>query len=135
MKLIGAVSINGVVGNGGVLAWEFKDELSFFRSVTLYETCIKGKNTVCELKDRDVLTMGEDLFNPHEAPKDSIIIGGPNTWAQFLQEGLIKEAYVTLIHDWYEGDCKYDLYYEVNKRLPLVPILDKGRFTVLYGRV
>jgi dihydrofolate reductase len=77
--------------------------------------------------------LGIDILNIKDTPVGSIIIGGPNTWRQYLEADMITRAYVTKIAEDYLGDLQYDLFSEVKKRMDLKPIIYKPDFTVYYG--
>jgi len=133
MTIIGAQDGRDNVSYQGGMPWHLDDEMAFFRAITLGQVCICGKNTGVKLPKRTTLILGIDILDIKDTPVGSIIIGGPNTWRQYLEADMITRAYVTKIAEDYLGDLQYDLFSEVKKRMDLKPIIYKPDFTVYYG--
>lgn len=145
---IAAMEMGKGIGYKGNLPWHFKEDLKYFKQLTLNKTVIMGKNTFLSLKkplkDRDNFIVSSSLkeaegckiFNSltealSASTKDVFIIGGPSLYGEALYSEIVDEIYLTLILGNYPCDKffprvdweKYDLSTEntiIENRIPLI---------------
>lgn len=106
MKLIAAVSLNGVIGDAGKIPWICKEDLQFFKFLTMGTSCLVGSKTfhsVKNLKGREfVLLSSKSPLDIHHLPE--FVIGGAQTYRLCLEAGFVKEAYISVIQKVVQGD-------------------------------
>lgn len=125
MKAILAVSQNGVIGNNGNIPWDYTEERKFFRDMTKGSLRIMGSNTYWPLRgqlknlalvsrydtdpDPNVIifrSVNEILKWEQYVNKEFWICGGAELYRTTRMYW--TEAYVTVIHQNYEGDAILD---------------------------
>lgn len=121
IKLIVAQTKNGLIGKGNYLPWNIKEELNFFKKMTLNKHILMGKNTFLglptKLKNRKIIVLSNDqknlgdktindfnwvLENFQNSKKTIFICGGKSIYEQFYKYA--NEIYVSEIKKEYEGD-------------------------------
>lgn len=123
MKIIVAVSENGVIGYKGKMPWHLPKDLQYFKKITLHHTVIMGRNTFESIgkplpnRKNIVLTRSltvitgvwiaknwMEVLEMVEDKSEVFIIGGQQIFEQALELGLIQTIYRTLIHHSFDGD-------------------------------
>lgn len=120
MKLIVAMSQDGVIGVCNELPWTVPSELKLFKSVTKDSPVIMGRKTyeslpsgplkgrtnvvVSRTMGRDTRVITERLISRVARYKGAFIIGGASLYAYALDNGLVDEMYVTLMNLRYGDD-------------------------------
>lgn len=117
MNLIVAVNNRNYIGKNGQLMWHSKEDLQYFKSVTMgatlicgritWEQCLKKKS----LKGRSIVVVGkcyETLENALKIAKESnniFIIGGAKIYEAFMP--YVKTIYLSNINDNQIGDKQF----------------------------
>jgi len=123
LKMIFAIDRNNLFGNKGTLAWHYKEDLKYFKQMTLNKKIIMGEETFKSiLRDNKPLpnrtsviaTLTDYTFDGVEVTKDIFkylidhkdeeifIIGGKRIIE--LTYKLVDELYITYIDKDHEGD-------------------------------
>jgi dihydrofolate reductase len=124
-NLIGivAASLNGCIGDKKNIPWKIKQDLYFFKSMTINNTVIMGSNTYFPLKDklkeRDLICFGskgvsmEDILLEIEQNPQKLyfVAGGSITYSAF--EDYINTWYYTQVHTEICGDTYYKTINEI----------------------
>ena len=129
--LIVASTDGGVIGKSNQLPWHLPEDLKYFKEVTLGKTIIMGRKTFESVgrplpKRRNYVITRQPEFKPEgvevfsslsealsAAEKSSksqdevFIVGGGEIYRESLP--LVKRAYVTEIHQAFEGDATFPL--------------------------
>lgn len=157
LNIIAAVAQNGVIGKDGNLPFSLKEDMARFKSLTLHNVVIMGKNTFLSigapLKNRiniivsstlksadgayivkslaDALTLAKSI-----APdKDVFAIGGQSIYNECLM--LADKLYITLVDVCPEGDVYFPSIPNSFRLISSAPVSDSGldtRFNV-YERI
>lgn len=139
-SIIGAMAKNGIVGNNGVMPWKSKEEMNYFKSVTLNKPVIMGRKTwdslytkplknrynVVITRNRELLDLQIDPENGNDAHFvssleeamdlvqdmniEAFIIGGVEIWKYALDQDYIDKIYLNVFKKDYEGDCHFPFY-------------------------
>lgn len=128
ITLIMAISKNGVVGRGNDLPWRLKNDLIFFKKVTLNSTIIMGYNTFKSLpfvlpKRKHIVLTSKKLkdtenviyLNSIESiieylnGDSAFLIGGANLAKKFIRCNLINDMIISHINSEVKGDVKLDM--------------------------
>jgi len=115
IKMIVAVSRNGVIGRGSDLPWgrSLPEDLKTFKTLTMGSTLYVGKKTTSNLpplKGRDVITLGRegypslDTIRRRHSSGDAWIIGGAAIYDAALKLGIVDKVYLSLVDRDYDGD-------------------------------
>jgi dihydrofolate reductase len=115
IKMIVAVSRNGVIGWGNDLPWGrgLPEDLKTFKALTMGSTLYVGKKTASNLpplKGRDVITLGRegypslDTIKQRHSSGDAWIIGGAAIYDAALKLGVVDTVYLSLVDKDYVGD-------------------------------
>jgi dihydrofolate reductase len=109
MKLIAAISLNGVIGDSGGIPWKCREDQQFFKFLTMGTSCLVGRktyNSVRNLKGREfiVLSRDKDLDSIFFNGYPDFVIGGAETYRFCLELGLVEEAYISVIQKVVQGD-------------------------------
>lgn len=138
IKLIVAHDRNGLIGKDNVMPWNIKDELLFFRKMTINQNLLMGRSTfsgigrVLPERTTYILTRDEnfnfvddnvkivhdtaELFDRFKDSEDILFIaGGASVYKQFYEYA--QELVISTIKKEYDGDAhfvdidysKYDL--------------------------
>lgn len=121
IKLIVAQTKSGLIGKGDYLPWNIKEELIFFKEMTLNQHILMGKKTFLglpiKLKNRKTIVLSNDkknlgdktidnfnwvLKNFQNSKKTIFICGGKSIYEQFYKYA--DEIYISEIKKEYEGD-------------------------------
>ena len=126
-KLIVCVNEKNVIGRNGNLLFHIKNDLKNFKRMTTDNVVIMGRKTFESLpnhkplpnriniiitRDSEYSSDGNDnVYVAHDIPealdlcwtlfsdKELFVIGGGTIYNQFIKQGLIDEAMVTLVND------------------------------------
>jgi len=120
IKMIVAVSRNGVIGKDDGLAWRIPEDLKTFKSLTMGSTLYVGKKTAATLpplKGREVKVLQRegypslDTIKNHHLydSKDAWIIGGAAIYNAALQLDVVDKVYLSLVDRDYEGDTFFSV--------------------------
>ncbi len=128
ISIITAMTQEGVIGLDQKLPWHIREELQYFKSMTLNKPIVMGlrtfesigsrplprrrnviltrnKNFVCSFSDCTILHSIESVLNLLKNENEIMIIGGASVYKQFLP--LASRLYITIIHE----VCKGDTYF------------------------
>ncbi len=121
IKMIAAVSINGVIGVDDKLPWgdRYPDDMKFFRTMTKDSIVVMGRRTFesmgskplpkreNRIVSRSLFTMASEAHSrgsldltlnlPNPDNKDIWLIGGEGIYREAMEKGLADEIYTTLI--------------------------------------
>jgi dihydrofolate reductase len=125
LELIWAQSSNNIIGQNGKMPWHFKEDLAYFKKMTIGKSVIMGRKTwdglyVKPLPNRQnivITTKGiETKYNDNEnvtvvdSPQKAlstaifspIVIGGAQIYNEFIENA--EKLLVTIIHKEFVGD-------------------------------
>lgn len=118
-----------VIGNSNTNAmpWHIKEDLTYFKEVTMGHAVIMGKNTFnsigkkLEGRENIIITSHKDFtaegciichdidsVMPHLHNSEVFIIGGGSVYEQFID--LADRLYITKVSGRYDGDVKFPEY-------------------------
>ena len=110
VRLIAAMSSEGIIGIGNDLPWSLKDDLKHFKALTMGRAVVMGSKTFDSIghplpgRHNIVITRtpranGENLTFVKEPPRlvDADIIGGAQIYQHYLQSGLVDELVITFV--------------------------------------
>lgn len=137
IRMIWAQSINGVIGNKGIIPWELPEDLRYFKDMTFGSTVVMGRHTWNSLPTRPlpgrkniVISRLESniagalvIDSPEavmEEYSDFWVVGGGRIYDSFMPHA--DELYVTTVHLVLEGDThapriSLDVFTELGKGL------------------
>jgi len=109
MDAIAAINKLGYLGKDGQLMWHCKDDLKWFKEVTMNKKCLVGRKTyeaLPPLPGRDLIVVGSSYNTLEEAlaMKPDIVIGGCQIYKATIDK--IDKLYLSIIDDDQEGDVK-----------------------------
>ena len=117
IKVIAAVSMNGVYGAKGILPWRFKKDMDFFKEITTGHTVVMGRSTFESmgskpLPNRQNVVVSSGNLNTYDESfscvssveeaieiadrEDIFLIGGKSIWHKGIKD-LAEELYITEI--------------------------------------
>lgn len=125
--LIVAMDENNLIGKGNELPWYYKEDLKYFKKVTLYKAVLMGYNTYLSIVDRlgtvlpnranyvltyeeelehgaVVVTNLEELIDAYKET-DLFIIGGKMVYETMLDR--VDRMYITRIPGSHEGNVYF----------------------------
>jgi len=121
LKLIMATSPNGIIGDKNKLIFDCKEDMKHFQASTMGQTVIMGRKTYESIgrglpgRNNIVVSSTVDslpgaivVYTLNEAvalDRNAWIIGGAMLYQQ--AQSRVDEAYITVIGDDIEGDCKF----------------------------
>ena len=127
INIIVAFDDNQLIGNNGVLPWHFKEDLSYFKTVTMGHTVLMGRVTYDSiikqlghpLKGRNNVVLSRQNLNLKGAivihnlekfletigDEELFIIGGAHVYRQCLPYA--KRLYITHVEGEYHGDTYF----------------------------
>lgn len=155
MNMITAMDINNGIGVDNGLPWRLKEDLQYFKDMTVGKTILMGLNTLNSLKDQkplpnrrnivlskekvdidgvDVINSIDELFEitTKEERRGMFVIGGASVYEQMID--MCEEVYITMILDEYNVDTyfpkiqdndSFELTYESEEMLSKNNILYK----------
>lgn len=110
VRLIAAMSSEGIIGIGNDLPWSLKDDLKHFKALTMGRAVVMGSKTFDSIghplpgRHNIVITRtpranSENLTFVKEPPclADADIIGGAQIYQHYLQSGLVDELVITFV--------------------------------------
>lgn len=137
IKMILCSDVTGAIGKDNDLLFHIKEDMEFFKEMTIGHKVVMGYNTWLSLpkkplpkrenyvlyngkedvreKGMVVLTSIDDVKKLAEID-DIIIIGGAMLYNTMLKLDLVDEVYLTLISGYNEADAFVDLF-ELGKKL------------------
>lgn len=129
IKMILAVDKNNLIGRKNALPWHYKEDLEYFKKITLNKTVVMGENTfnsIIELNKKPlpnrknvVATFNHDFhydgveviydLNSYlrNVKEEVFLIGGKTIYEKFVS--YVEEIYLTYIDHEHEGDVYLDL--------------------------
>ncbi|ERJ13574.1 dihydrofolate reductase [Haloplasma contractile] len=143
LSIIVAFDQNRLIGKDNKMPWHFKEDLRYFKEVTIGHKVVMGRKTFESivsyiggpLPERDNIVLSRNLFPNDEVEsfksiddflnvykdhdEEVFIIGGKTIYEQLLP--FAKRLYITHIEQEYEGDTyfpnvNYDQYIKLNER-------------------
>ena len=126
LKLIAAIGPNYELGRNNQLIWHLKEDLKFYRQITINQNIIMGRKTLESmpkqaLKNRTPIILSSNstqeyqTFNQldclltyiQESNKQFIVVGGESIYKQFLP--FVEEMYLTHIetNHTYQADAYF----------------------------
>ena len=136
-KIIVCVDQNFGIGKDNDMPWgrSLQSDLDFFKETTINQNVLMGYNTFVSIleslgkplpkRESYVLTSKQNLSPVHdnvhfinhfdEAPKDFIVVGGGSIYKHFLDNNLISEIHLTMIHESFECDTFFPNVLDSNK--------------------
>jgi len=150
---IAAMTQDRVIGNGDAIPWKIKEELAWFKRVTMGHALVMGRKTYESigkpLPGRDTLVLSRagrcglpetpngvkvitclECVNPNDTCKTVFICGGEQIYRQALPYCL--DLYLTIVHRSYEGDKFFPKFEHLFKRVETVGKFDE--FTIYHYR-
>ena len=137
IKMILCSDVTGAIGKDNDLLFHIKEDMEFFKEMTIGHKVVMGYNTWLSLPKKPlpkrdnyvlyngkedvrergmiVLTSIEDVKKIAETD-DIIIIGGAMLYNTMLKLDLVDEVYLTLVAGYNEADAFVDLF-ELGKKL------------------
>ena len=129
VSIIVAMAENGVIGKDNDLPWRLPADLKHFKQTTTGHSIIMGRKTYESIgrplpKRRNIVITrnaewkaeGVEVANSLAAAlemcreeKEVFVIGGGSIYALAFEENLVDKAYVTLVHEEFEGDTYFEL--------------------------
>jgi dihydrofolate reductase len=133
MKAIVAISKNNIIGKDGKIPWRCKEDLQFFKKMTLNGKIVVGRKTFEDLpflpnRKIYVVTRGIDpsekfiaavekweaknspvhiVTNLRDIPEDAFVCGGAELYNTLLPK--IDTTYVTIINKEVDGDTLFPI--------------------------
>ena len=129
IKMILAVDKNNLIGRKNALPWHYKEDLEYFKKITLNKTVVMGENTfnsIIELNKKplpnrkNVVATFNHAFHYDgveavydlesylkNVKEDVFLIGGKTIYEKFVN--FVEEIYLTYIDHEHEGDVYLDL--------------------------
>lgn len=125
---------NGGIGINNRLPWNIKDELQMFKIITNNATIIMGYNTWCSLPKKPLLNRTNVVLTRSKEKKEELLknydiivltcieealkkykneqcyyIGGASIYNYLIENNLISNLYISIIHKEYDTDTKIDI--------------------------
>lgn len=115
IKMIAAVSINGVIGANNKLPWNYPADMKYFRTSTANSTVIMGRKTFesvgCRAlpKRRNIVVSSKVVDSPNietfgsletalsKTEGDVWLIGGAGIYEEGMTKKYVDEIYLTLV--------------------------------------
>lgn len=109
MEAIAAINKLGYLGKDGQLMWHCKEDLKWFKQVTMGKKCLVGRKTYEALPDlpgRELIVVGTGHNSLEEAlaMNPDIVIGGGQIYRATINS--IDKMYLSIIDDDQVGDVK-----------------------------
>jgi dihydrofolate reductase len=118
VKMIVAVSRNGVIGKDGDLPWGrgLPEDLRTFKELTMGGVLYVGKKTASNLpplKGREVVVLNRDvhptLADVGTNDKPEWIIGGAAIYNAALAQDVVDRVYLSVVDKEYDGDTFFSM--------------------------
>ena len=154
INLIAAVGNNYEIGYKNKLVCPIKEDLIFFKNITIYHTVLMGKNTYLSIKKplpnrknivlthsniKDVITYKnkEDFIKDYENTKEDIyIIGGESIYNGFINDA--DNIYLTEIDKSFKADTFFPTFDKTKYQKEVLNTLKDNNINykhVLYRRL
>lgn len=122
IKLITAMDVNGLIGNGPFLPWSIPEEMKVFRKLTTNNTVVMGSTTFESIgkplpnRHNVVITRDAKKYAGQDVEictdideflklnSDFFVIGGLQVYNQFISRGVVEKYIVSHIIYEYAGD-------------------------------
>lgn len=109
MEAIAAINKLGYLGKDGQLMWHCREDLKWFKQVTMGKKCLVGRKTYEALPDlpgRELIVVGTGHNTLEEALdlKPDIVIGGGQIYRATIN--MIDKIHLSIIDDDQVGDVK-----------------------------
>lgn len=109
MEAIAAINKLGYLGKDGQLMWHCKEDLKWFKQVTMGKKCLVGRKTYEALPDlpgRELVVVGtgHNTLKEALALEPDIVIGGGQIYRATIN--MIDKMYLSIIDDDQVGDVK-----------------------------
>jgi len=109
MEAIAAINKLGYLGKDGQLMWHCKEDLKWFKEVTMGKKCLVGRKTyeaLPSLPGRELIIVGRDYHTLDEALalQPDIVIGGGQIYRATMS--MINKMHLSIIDDTQIGDVK-----------------------------
>ena len=109
MDAIAAINKLGYLGKDGQRMWRCKEDLKWFKQVTMGKKCLVGRKTyeaLPNLPGRELIVVGKGHNTLEEALdlKPDIVIGGGQIYRATID--MIDKLYLSIIDDDQVGDVK-----------------------------
>jgi dihydrofolate reductase len=124
LRIIAAMSENGIIGLEGNLPWHIPEDLKRFKELTLEKNVVMGKRTYESLKgplpNRENIVLSNNLEYVEKGvilkrnfceimnyikEKPTYIIGGEKIYKLFLP--FVNNMEITKVHGYFKGDTKF----------------------------
>ena len=109
MEAIAAINKLGYLGKDGQLMWHCKEDLKWFKQVTMGKKCLVGRKTyeaLPNLPGRELIVVGSGYNTLEEALalEPDIVIGGGQIYRATID--MIDKIHISIIDDDQVGDVK-----------------------------
>ena len=109
MEAIAAINKLGYLGKDGQLMWHCKEDLKWFKQVTMGKKCLVGRKTyeaLPNLPGRELIVVGKghNTLDEALALKPDIVIGGGQIYRATIN--MIDKIHLSIIDDDQLGDVK-----------------------------
>ena len=109
MEAIAAINKLGYLGKDGQLMWHCKEDLKWFKQITMGKKCLVGRKTyeaLPNLPGRELIVVGTGHNTLEEAlaMNPDIVIGGGQIYKATINS--IDKMYLSIIDDDQVGDVK-----------------------------
>lgn len=109
MEAIAAINKLGYLGKDGQLMWHCKEDLKWFKQVTMGKKCLVGRKTYEALpnlpgRELIVVGIGHNTLEEALAMNPDIVIGGGQIYKATINS--IDKMYLSIIDDDQVGDVK-----------------------------
>ena len=109
MEAIAAINKLGYLGKDGQLMWHCKEDLKWFKQVTMGKKCLVGRKTyeaLPNLPGRELIVVGtgHNTLDEALALKPDIVIGGGQIYRATIN--MIDKIHLSIIDDDQIGDVK-----------------------------
>jgi dihydrofolate reductase len=109
MEAIAAINKLGYLGKDGQLMWHCKEDLKWFKQITMGKKCLVGRKTyeaLPNLPGRELIVVGAGHNTLEEALdlKPDIVIGGGQIYRATIN--MIDKIHLSIIDDDQVGDVK-----------------------------
>lgn len=124
MTIIAAIGKNNELGKDNDLIWHFKEDLQFFKKMTMNKTIVMGRKTFESLprmlEGRNYVVLSSNSNFPSEVKvfsnvkdvlsydNDAYVIGGGSVYKQFID--YVDTMYLTEINDTSDADAYFPIF-------------------------
>ena len=148
VTIVAAMSVNRVIGKDNNIPWELPSDLKRFRELTEAQVVIMGNATFNSLKRKplkkrtNVVVTHEVNYRPNEDVykvsslneveelfsyrKNIFVIGGESIYKMAFQHMKVTKIYLTVIHEYFEGDTYFPEFDESKYRCVKSELLEEN---------